>query len=321
MVSQATEIRDIIEAGWALTGRLSKTPLDNMKEIVRFFDRVQVKGNEWPKAVVVEKVNDQQDEGRDIHPKYDVFKDTYQITMYYRIVDVQEDSYSNGLEDVEEMARETQRILRTEFNPASGAGPFFVTRSFWRKEDYLESAQPELRRRLFYELTKFESQEDEVFKGFGGILLFDTSDSEGEDPPAQDYTYTEVTNVNIDEGYPQIPFLTKDKTLGLGVPQLARGMWSGIFTADTYAKASDFDGSTTDKLDNIYKTQASSPLIGQIPEVVFLHANTNNESTPRTLTTKSFVKIDRMVKNAPVENLVTYQFRGRLSRPTEFTVA
>ncbi len=318
MVSQATEIRDIIETDWSLTGRLSKVPLDNMKEIVRFFDRDQVLGNEWPKAVVVRKINDEFDENRNVHPTFDETIDKYEITLYYRVVDVQEPSYSEALDDIEEMATELQRILKLQWDPSTGLGPYFTSDYYWTKADHVDSAQPELRRTLFLTLSLLEAP-PEVYLGFKGVLALDVTDTVADAPPSVDYTYTQVYQVDITEGYEQIPYLTKDTSRGRGVPYLGRGLFRGTFTAFTQGKRSDLEGSTIDKITNIYKTQTLAPLVGLNAEVVFLQSNINTETpTPSTFTSRSFMKINQIQEISSVEDLLIYRFSGTLTKPTEY---
>ena len=54
MVAAATTLRDTIESGWSLTGELSKVETGArptlMDEVVQFWDRKQVVGNEVPKS-------------------------------------------------------------------------------------------------------------------------------------------------------------------------------------------------------------------------------------------------------------------------------
>ena len=85
MPSQAEVIKDLIETNWSLGGELSKTGTDAMEEVVRFFDRKQVQGNEWPKAVTVEKINDEADENRKVHPHFTEVRDVYRITCHFRV--------------------------------------------------------------------------------------------------------------------------------------------------------------------------------------------------------------------------------------------
>ena len=98
-------------------------------------------------------------------------------------------------------------------------------------------------------------------------------------------------------------------------------MFSGGFTAKMFAKKSDIIGTTTDKLQNIYKTQSNSPLINQNAKVAFLQTNKNTESTPITLTQQSFMKIDRLTEISRVEDLVTFDIHGVLIKLTEYSVA
>ncbi len=321
MVSQAEIIRDLIFTNWNLTGRLSKTETANMKEVVRFFDHWEVYGNEWPKAVVVEKINADEDENNTIHPNFTEVSDVYEIKCRFRITDVQQVTFSESLQDVEDMAKEVQRILRLVFDPASGTGTFFVTRSNWRKEDHKDQAQPEFIRILRFELTQIRSEEPEVFRGFGGVLLFDNALSQGDSKPGSDFEYTELRNVIINEGFSQISYLTKDQTLGVGVPIVRRGMFKGTFSAYLNAVKNEIVSTgTINLISQIYKPQSSSPIVDQVAEVVFLHANQNEELVPKTLTTTSFMRIDNVEKVSEDERLLTYRLTGYLTRPTLYGV-
>jgi len=321
MVSQAETIRDLIFINWALGGRLSKTESDNMKEVVRFFDHWEVYGNEWPKAIVVEKINADEDENNVIHPNFTEVSDVYEIKCRFRVTDVQQVTFSESLQDVEDMAEEVQRILRLTFNPATATGTFFVTRSNWRKEDHKDQAQPEFIRILRFELTQIRSEEPEVFRGFGGVLVFDNNASQGDNKPGSNFEYTELREVDINEGYTQIEYLTKDQVKGRGVPFLRRGLFRGSFTALLQAKKSDIvNAGTINLLSEIYKVQTDSPSRNQNAEVVLLHANQNQETIPKTLTTTSFMIIENMEKIDGDEALLSYRLKGKLTRPTLFGV-
>lgn len=322
MVSQAEIIRDLIETNWSLTGRLSKTESAGMKEVVRFFDRWEVEGNEWPKAVVVEKINAEEDEGIVTHPNFTEVTDIYEIRVRYRVWDVQQITFSEALTDVELMAQEVQRILRLVFDPATGTGTFFVARHSWTKFDHKDQAQPELIRQLRFELTQIKSEEPQVFRGFGGVLVFDNSASQGDSKPGSDYEYTELRDVSINEGYTQIEYLTKDQAKGRGVPFLRRGLFRGKFTSLLQAKKDDIvNAGTINLLSEIYKIQTSSPSINQNAEVVLLHANQNQETIPKTLTTTSFMIIENMEKINGDEALLSYRLTGKLTRPTLYGVS
>lgn len=320
MVSQATTIRNSLETNWSLTGNLSKTVSGNMREVVRFFDRPQVLGNEWPKAVTVVKINPASDENIIEHPRFSEVADVYEVNIHFRVTDVNPDTYSTAIEAIEDMGQEVWRILRLSYSPSSETGEFFVTNGIWSNQDHLDQAQPELRRRLEFRLTKIVSEEPTVYTGYGGVLTFDLSASANMDSaPGTDYIYTESNQVAINEGWDTIPYLTKDKSLFAngGVPTLQRGMFSGTFSAFVFAKKDDIDGTTAEKLEQIYRMQSN----GQHIEAVFLHANNSLEAVPTTLTSQSFVKVTNMLKITDNEQLVEFNISGNLFKPSVYTVA
>jgi len=323
MVAAATTLRDSISTEWSLTGELSKVSIGTgptlMDEVVQFFDRLQVVGNEVTKAVVVEKINAEGNETVIQHPNFNELVDIYEITVRYRVVDVNEDNYSDSLDFVEQMGTEVVRILRTVYNPSTTLNIYFRTTNNWTNEDVDLGNQRDLQRKLRFTLTTITSDDDEVYSGFGGVLVFDTSDSQGDDKPVADYTFVSVKNIDADEGFSQIPTLTKDKSQGAGVPILMRGQFSGSFSALMHAQKTNIIGNTIEKLQNIYKLQLNTPIRSQNAEVVLLRSNTNTEVPTSTLTRKSFMKINRIKENEPDEDLVSYIIIGTLSRPTIFT--
>ena len=322
MVSQATEIMEFIETNWSLVGNLSKAPLDNMKEIVRFFDREQVEGNEWPKAIVVRKINDDQKEDRTVHPNFIELIDKYDITIYYRVVDVQFTSYSDALDNIEQMGTELQRILDLQFNPATSVGPWFTANYYWLAHDHKDQAQPDLQRTLRLRLAQVTGIDNQVYTGFDGTLVFDNTDSVGDLLPASDFTYESLGDVSISEGFTQIPYLTKDTRAsrgGAGVPYLGRGAFAGTFSAITFGQQDNLQGTTLDKIPNIYLPQSNAPQIGQQGTAVFL--SNNNNPAGSILTTKSFVKISNIEKITGAAELVKYRITGQLVKPSETTFA
>jgi len=323
MVATSTALRDIISTEWVLTGELSKVSTGSgatlMDEIVQFFDRLQVVGNEVPKAVIVQKINEEGNETVISHPNFNEIVDIYDITVRYRITDVNTDNYSESLDFIEQMGSEVTRILKLVYNTSTSLNIYFRTVSNWPNEDVDIGNQRDLQRKLRFSLTTITSDDEEVYSGFGGVLVFDTSDSEGDSLPVSDYAFVSVKTVDVDEGFSQIPTLTKDTSQGVGVPLLMRGQFSGTFSALMYAQKTNIIGGTVEKLQNIYKLQLNTPIQGQNAEVVLLRSNTNTENTVSTLTRKSFMKINRMKENEPDEDLVSYTVVGTLSRPTIFT--
>jgi len=321
MVSQAETIKDSIETQWALTGELNKTSSNSMKEVVRFFARKQVEGNEWPKAVTVEKINDETDENKEAHPKFNVVSDVYKISVHYRVLDVEPTTYETALTNIEDMGREVQRILALTYQPSSATGTFFTIRHRWANFDQREEAQTALIRTLTFELTQITSDDPEVFRGYGGVLVFSKDLSVGDSLPVASPVYAEAYNVELNEGYETISYLTNDITEGVNVPQLATGEWNGEFTMNTMMKKSDVSAATMDALDNIYRTQTSAPLQNELGTVVLIQNDSNTEGTPVILTTITYLKVNNVQKISDVEQLVKYSLSGRIIKPTIWGVS
>jgi len=321
--SAATTLKETIEDDWSLGGELSNESVGTgnslMDEVVQFFDRLQVVGNEVTKAVIIQKINAEGNETLIAHPNFNEIVDIYEITVRYRVIDVTAVNYSDSLDFVEQMGSEVTKILKTVYNPSTTTNIYFRTTNNWTNEDIDVGNQRDLQRKLRFTLTSITSDDELVYSGFGGVLVFDKGDSEGDIPPGSDYTFASVKNIDTEEGFSQIPILTKDKSKGVGVPLLMRGQFSGTFSALMYAQKDNVLGGSTEKLKNIYRLQGTGDIVGQNAEVVLLRSNTNTESTTSTLTRKSYMKINRIKENEPDEDLVSYTIHGTLTRPTVFT--
>jgi len=84
------------------------------------------------------------------------------------------------------------------------------------------------------------------------------------------------------------------------------------------AKKSDLEGTTIEKIVNIYRVQKNSPIKNQIAQVVLIQSTQNTEATPKTFDTSSFMKITRIRKNSTDINLVSYIVTGQLTKPSEY---
>jgi len=318
----ADTLRDTIETGWAPANtRIPKAVSAGIEQIVHFLAHPQVKGaHEWPIAVEVAKILDPQvpdNENQIVHPRFTEVRHRFTVTCRYRVRNIDETLFDQAQQDIEDMCVEVVRILKTVYDPLAGTGAFFTARYNWSNNDNLTDVKQELVRTLDFELTEIQSQSTEVFRGYGGVLTFDLSLSANMDSaPGGDYIYTEAHNVRIREGTTVTEALTKDSTNGARVPKLGAGVFRGTFAADIFAKKSDI-GSTDEKLDKIYLLQAN----GQHIEAAFLHATTNTEGTPVTLSHTSFVKVTSMAKIASDEQLVGFNVEGRLIKPSTWATA
>lgn len=279
MAFSADDLRDIIEAQWSLTGELSKTGADNMKEVVQFFAYPQIMGNEVTKAVTVQKIQSEGNENLVEHPTFNEVQDIYEITLYYRTIDVQPISRDESFTNLEDMGDEVVRILKTQYNPSTGVGVYYSAGRSWQREDDYATAQPDLVRRLRFVLTTIESENDEVFTGVNGLLIYDRSQGTG-NQPGSNYTYTEVNEVSTSGGYNLITKLTRDSPLGEA--KRATGLYKGTLEFETMVKESDIEGGTTNFIENIDQLLSN----GELPEVFLIKETQNKDGNTFRHTTR-----------------------------------
>jgi len=307
--SSAEILRDELFTEWSLSDPLEKVnfsppPVDQGRQYVYFFDRAQIVKNEKAKAVVVEKINHEGDENRIVHPNFSEQADIYEITLYLRVTSVNPDQFDVWLVNMDNMAAEVIRILKTIYDPSSKppTGVFFQTKSDWIKEDvYISGSQPELRRKLRFTLTRITSRTPEVFEGFGGVLIFDVSASQGDNLPVSDYIYTEAYNIQSAYGIPQIA----EPITGTKIPAYFSGIFEGRFNCDMYLKSSDI-GNGTHQINNIGNELEN----GEVGEVVLLQQYNNTNSETLTITTK--MKVISIAPLAFVEDLVKFSMVGEI---------
>ncbi|MCZ6583236.1 MAG: hypothetical protein O6761_08750, partial [Thaumarchaeota archaeon] len=282
--------------------------------------RAQIVKNEKAKALVVEKIVHEGDENNIVHPNFTEQSDIYEITLYLRVTSVNPDQFDVWLLNMDNMAAETIRILKTIYDPTSQppTGVFFQTNGIWSNEDvYISGSQPELRRKLRFTLSRIVSSSDEVFLGFGGVLVFDTSASVGDSKPGSDYTYTQVERVDIVQGWRNIPYVTTDSPGTLAVPIYFRGRFGGVFSCQMQLKKSDITPTTLNSLSRIFLPQSN----GELGTAVFLHATSNTEGTPVVLTESVPVNITQIEKISENQELVKFNIRGNLTAPSSFSTA
>ncbi len=255
-----------------------------MSAVVRFYDRKQVEGNEWPKAVTVEKINDEGNENFIQHPHFTEVRDVYRITAYYRVVDVQVANYSLALTDVEDMGREIQRILETLFAPNATVGTFFIADHSWSKLDQLEQAQPEMRRTLTFTLSKIISENASVVTGFTGVLVFNA------------HTYEAAYNVESNYGSPQVAEPITGNPNGNKIPVYFTDPFEGKFSADMFLDTNDIGAAAHDV--NIIGDHLAD---GEVREASFIQTYTN---VTQTVTLTTLLKVTNVVPVGFKENLV-----------------
>jgi len=315
--SQAQTIKDLLFNNWALTGELSKVIVGNMDEVVQFFDRGQVPGNKASKAVVVQKINALGNEDIVEHPQFFEQSDTFEVSCFLQVPDAADDRFSVWIDLMQQMTGEVTRILKTIYSPSSTTGEFFRTNVTWTRDNTFTDHDATLSRTLRFTLTKLVATSSEVFLGFGGILVFDTSTSSGDSLPASDYIYTEVQRVQVVQGWRNIPYITTDSPFDTAIPTYFRGGFSGQFSCQMFLKKADILPSTLNALNHIFLPQSN----GELGTATFLQKNSNTETIPIQLTESISVNITSVDKISETEELVKFFLRGNLTIPSTYSIS
>jgi hypothetical protein len=318
--SEAQTIKELLFDNWSLSGELSKVVVGDMAEVVNFLDRDQVPGNKTAKMVTVQKINELGNENIIEHPTFFEQSDTFEVTCFLQVTDSAGDIFSVWIDLMQQMTTEVSRILETVYAPASRLGEFFRTVKNWTKDDTFFPDEPMLVRTLRFTLTRILSNSDEVFIGYpgaigsNGVLVFDTSESSGDNLPASDYTYTQVYRVEVVQGWRNIPYITTDSPQTTAIPIYYRGAFAGRFTCMMDLKKSDITPTTLNSLSQIFLPQNN----GELGTAVFLHNVGNTEVPPVVLSETLFVNITETQKITENEELVKFHIRGNLTQPSTY---
>lgn len=147
------------------------------------------------------------------------------------------------------------------------------------------------------------------------LLTFDLSNSSVTNPPAGNYTYTEVYDASIIYGYNSVDELVTTNPIGDGVPIRFRGKFSGRVIFNIYVKPNDF-GSTGDKLNKI-NTLLSG---GEKPEVgLIFQAYDASSPTRHTISTTFRINIDEIQQIANFNDNQVFRIIGTITRPPTIT--
>ena len=144
-----------------------------------------------------------------------------------------------------------------------------------------------------------------------GVLKFDLSESSVDSPPGEDYTYSEVFDVDLIGGYRNIP----EKYTSSNVPKYYAGNFEGRLICNIPVKAADL-GSTGDKLNKLITLRS----IGETPDVTFIYTNKTGGASPSTITETFTVKPESLQRLYRYQDTVVYRFIGVISEPSAITV-
>lgn len=312
---QSDTLRDTLKSNWNLTGGLAKSGTSGNKgQPVYFLAHPQIPNKEHRKAVIVRKLSPL--ENVVTHPKFEEVNDIFEIKIYYVVGGISLATYDNSEKDAEDMADEVLRILKTVYHPLNGTGTFYRATQSWRNEDNVIEKRQVLTKTLQFTLTKIRSGKTSVFEGYGGVLAYDTSASNGDSDPVSDYTYTEAYDVQWVGGFRQIPEIIDQNSAGEHVPVWFTGGYNGRLNATMTLKKEDI-GTGSHQFPTIGNPNSN----GEVTDAVFLWTVTNTESTPATLTNSIKVRIISMEPLMPVEDLARIRIVGQILQPPTMTVS
>lgn len=313
MVYEADTLRDILFTNWALTGRLQKDEPGAGKRPVFFFAHEQVLDKLETKSINV--IKDTSKKTRRKTEFFTIEEDKFTIEVRYKIQGTNSEDWDVSEADAEDMEDEIERIIDTVYNPHLGTGIFFSSNFVWDNQDKIsdEVASPIILRIFTITLTRIISRSNNVFDSFQRGVIFDTSASQGDSKPVADYSYTEVFDIEAFEGFGDVAIQVQAHPDGKGVPLIYSTGFGGTIIMRSYFKDTDI-GTTTDKLNQIYKRQAN----GETPEVVLVRTYTN--AGGQTLTKTSTVRIIEVRDPEPVSNILEWQMIGKIIKPSIWSV-
>ena len=145
-----------------------------------------------------------------------------------------------------------------------------------------------------------------------GVLKFDVSESNVDSAPLADYTYTEVFDVDLSEGYRDIP----EKHVGSSIPLHYAGDFIGNLICNIPVKAADL-GTTGDKLNKLITLRTT----GEKPDVTFIYTNKTGGSSPSTITETFTVEPDTLQRLYRYQDTVVYRLTATITTPSVITVS
>lgn len=311
---------------WGLSGLLalsSNTDPNITAEGVTIMAHQNPEGIAKRIGIFVRKITPLADTKR--HPKFDEIRDSYELWCHYILESLDENLWINSESLIQQMEAEVIRILRLTFDPFTITGSFFTTNSQWENRDDFTQAQYQLNRVLNFSVSKLQSRDNTVPVGYGGVIVFDITNSDGNNLPGVNYAYTEAYNVEVDEGWDTVEEVITGNTTGQGVPVHFTAKFAGFFQCELYPKLSGDIGTTgTHRLNQIYRpltVNSNSSIINELPRVFFIQTNQDTEGTPKILSDAFVVKPTRLFRAYNQEQLVKWRLQGKLYQPSVMTTS
>ncbi len=211
-------------------------------------------------------------------------------------------------DDISDLELLEQEILFVMNNTTLGEHKITIEDKQWRRDYKNEALRPHILSVLTFtirQVTGATSTPD-------GILTYIIATSTADNKPVADYVYTNVYNVDINEGTTDI-----DESINSTPnPQRFAGDFFGTFIG--HIKVSDVDlGATSDKLNELRKIQAN----GEKQIVSFKFTN-KAQNTPTTKTIQRDIKltVDSINEQYRVGDNTVFRILAKLLEPSATTV-
>lgn len=144
-----------------------------------------------------------------------------------------------------------------------------------------------------------------------GVLTFDVSESQADNLPASDYIYTNVFNVEIDDGYRDIDEFSNASPN----PNRFAGGFRGTFIANVHARDDDL-GTTADKLNKMVALRSN----GEKPVLGFDYKDVDADHPTGDLFHSRFqITVDRVQKLFVSNDMTVFRIIGKLLAPADVT--
>ena len=131
-------------------------------------------------------------------------------------------------------------------------------------------------------------------------------------PPASDFTYAEVFDVENSEGFRDTELDVDNNITDAGIPIYFAGRFSGILTMKSYLSIADI-GSTSEKINQIYKRQSN----GEKIEAIIFRTYTNRDNS--TIVISTLVRVQEMKIIEGETGLLTWQILAKIIKPSAIT--
>ena len=147
-----------------------------------------------------------------------------------------------------------------------------------------------------------------------GVLKFQVSGSQIENPPIADHTYMNVYDVEISEGFRDIEEMVTSNPDGSHIPVHFASRFAGRFIGNFHLDSADI-GTTGEKLNNLKNILAN----GEKPNSIFIYTNKDSNTPPSIISETINMHIDEITRMYSTNDLTKYRILGKLTKPSTIT--